>query len=87
MRSPVVHDADAGIIRVVFYIRNELPITRNVFLKLLPSFRNGAAARKVEVGDIVIIMAYAIVTPEEGREFKPQVVFPDTATNRLIKKK
>ena len=48
---------------------------------------NGAAARKVEVGDIVIIMAYAIVTPEEGREFKPQIVFPDTATNRLIKKK
>jgi aspartate 1-decarboxylase len=48
---------------------------------------NGAAARKVEVGDIVIIMAYAIVTPEEGRDFKPQIVFPDTATNRLIKKK
>ena len=48
---------------------------------------NGAAARKVEVGDIVIIMAYAIVTPEEGREFKPQIVFPDTATNRLIQKK
>jgi aspartate 1-decarboxylase len=48
---------------------------------------NGAAARKVEVGDIVIIMAYAIVTPEEGREFKPQIVFPDTATNKLIKKK
>ena len=48
---------------------------------------NGAAARKVEVGDIVIIMAYAIVTPEEGREFKPQVIFPDTATNKLIKKK
>ena len=40
-----------------------------------------------ERGDIVIIMAYAIVTPEEGREFKPQIVFPDTATNRLIKKK
>lgn len=48
---------------------------------------NGAAARKVEVGDIVIIMAYAIVTPEEGREFKPSIVFPDTATNRLIPKK
>ncbi len=47
----------------------------------------GAAARKVEVGDIVIIMAYAIVTPEEGREFKPSIVFPDTKTNRLIPKK
>ena len=48
---------------------------------------NGAAARKVEVGDIVIIMAYATVTPEEGKEFKPSIIFPDTATNQIIKKK
>ena len=45
---------------------------------------NGAAARKVMKGDIVIIMAYAYVTPEEARDFKPKVVFPDTFTNRLI---
>ena len=48
---------------------------------------NGAAARLAQPGDIVIIMAYAIVTPEEGRNFKQQIVFPDTATNKLIKKK
>ena len=44
---------------------------------------NGAAARKVAVGDVVIIMAYASMTPEEARGFKPKVIFPDTATNRL----
>ena len=44
---------------------------------------NGAAARKVHPGDIVIIMAYAMMTPEEAREFTPSVVFPDTATNLL----
>lgn len=44
---------------------------------------NGAAARKVQPGDIVIIMAYARMTPEEAKDFKPSVVFPDTATNRL----
>lgn len=38
---------------------------------------NGAAARKAEVGDIVIIMSYAWMTQEEAREFKPKVVFPD----------
>lgn len=44
---------------------------------------NGAAARKVQPGDIVIIMSYATMTPDEARQFKPSVVFPDTATNRL----
>lgn len=44
---------------------------------------NGAAARRVHRGDIVIIMAYASMTPEEAREFTPAVIFPDTATNRL----
>ena len=45
---------------------------------------NGAAARKVQPGDIVIIMSYALMTPDEAKGFKPKVVFPDTATNRLI---
>jgi len=45
---------------------------------------NGAAARKVQRGDIVIIMAYAMMTPDEARAFKPKVVFPDTHTNKLI---
>ena len=46
---------------------------------------NGAAARKVEPGDVVIIMSYAFMTPEEARTFKPAIVFPDTHTNNLIK--
>lgn len=45
---------------------------------------NGAAARKVQPGDVVIIMAYAMMTPEEARDFKPAVVFPDTHTNKLV---
>jgi len=38
---------------------------------------NGAAARKVQVGDVCIIMAYAHMTPDEARNFKPAVIFPD----------
>ena len=38
---------------------------------------NGAAARQVQVGDILIIMAYALMTPEEARDFKPMNVYPD----------
>lgn len=45
---------------------------------------NGAAARLVQPGDVVIIMAYAFMTPEEARAFKPSVIFPDTATNKLV---
>ncbi|MCH5217040.1 MAG: aspartate 1-decarboxylase [Muribaculaceae bacterium] len=44
---------------------------------------NGAAARKALPGDIVIILAYANMTPEEARTFKPKIIFPDTATNKL----
>lgn len=44
---------------------------------------NGAAARLVQPGDVVIIMAYAQMTPEEAAAFHPSVIFPDTATNRL----
>ena len=46
---------------------------------------NGPAARKVIVGDVIIIIAYAQMTPEEAASFKPSIVFPDTATNRLLK--
>ncbi len=45
---------------------------------------NGAAARLVQPGDIVIIMSYATMPIEEARTFKPTVIFPDTATNKLI---
>lgn len=44
---------------------------------------NGAAARKAQVGDILIIIAYASMTPEEAKDFQPKIVFPDTATNLL----
>ena len=46
---------------------------------------NGAAARKVAVGDILIIISYAHMDFEEAKTFKPWVIFPDTTTNRLIK--
>ena len=38
---------------------------------------NGAAARKVQVGDTVIIIAYALMDYDEARSFKPMVVFPE----------
>ena len=45
---------------------------------------NGAAARKAQPGDVVIIISYASMDFEEAKTFKPSVVFPDTATNKLI---
>ena len=45
---------------------------------------NGAAARKAQPGDIIIVMSYAMMDFEEAKTFKPSVVFPDTATNKLI---
>jgi aspartate 1-decarboxylase len=46
---------------------------------------NGPAARKVAVGDIVVIMSYASMDFEEAKKFKPFIVFPDTATNKIVK--
>ena len=45
---------------------------------------NGAAARTVQPGDVVIIMSYAMMPFEEDKTFKPWVIFPDTATNKLV---
>lgn len=45
---------------------------------------NGAAARKVQVDDIVIIMSYAQMDFEEAKSFKPTVVFPDPETNSVV---
>lgn len=42
---------------------------------------NGAAARKVHVGDLLIIVAYANMTLEEGKNFKPNVVMLDGENN------
>lgn len=44
---------------------------------------NGAAARKVAIGDILIIIAYAWMNIEEAREFNPALVFPNEETNLL----
>lgn len=46
---------------------------------------NGAAARKVAVGDVVIIIAYAVMDYDEAKTFKPRFVFPDTNTNKLLR--
>lgn len=37
---------------------------------------NGAAARKVQIGDTIIIISYALMDFEEAKTFKPWVVFP-----------
>ncbi|HSP11663.1 MAG TPA: aspartate 1-decarboxylase [Salegentibacter sp.] len=44
---------------------------------------NGAAARKVAKGDVLILIAYAIMEFEEAKTFKPSLVFPDEETNLL----
>lgn len=45
---------------------------------------NGAAARLVQVGDVVIIMSYAQMDFEEAKLFRPVVIFPDGLNNRLV---
>lgn len=45
---------------------------------------NGPAARKVAVGDIIIIISYALMDFEEAKTFQPVLIFPDTDTNKLI---
>jgi aspartate 1-decarboxylase len=44
---------------------------------------NGPAARKVQKGDVIIIISYAQMTIEEATKFKPNIVFPDTETNTI----
>ena len=44
---------------------------------------NGAAARLVSVGDVLILMTYAMMSPEEAKSFSPAIVFPDEPTNLL----
>jgi len=45
---------------------------------------NGPAARKTAVGDVIIIISYASVDFKEAKSHKPTLIFPDTATNKLI---
>lgn len=44
---------------------------------------NGPAARKVAVGDIIIIISYATMDFEEAKSFNPSLIFPDTDSNKL----
>lgn len=44
---------------------------------------NGPAARKVQKGDIIIIIAYAQMTLEEANRFQPKIIFPNEETNLL----
>ena len=44
---------------------------------------NGPAARKVALGDIIIIISYALIDFEEAKNFKPWIIFPDSSTNKL----
>ena len=46
---------------------------------------NGPAARKALVGDVVLVLSYALMDFEEAKTFKPKIIFPDTKTNKLIK--
>jgi aspartate 1-decarboxylase len=45
---------------------------------------NGPAARKVVVGDVIIIISYAMIEYEEARSFRPVIIFPDNLSNRLV---
>jgi len=44
---------------------------------------NGPAARKAQVGDVVIVVAYGLMPLEEARAFRPIIIFPDEKTNKL----
>lgn len=44
---------------------------------------NGPAARKVQRGDIIIIIGYALMDFEKAKGFQPTIIFPDESTNRL----
>ena len=44
---------------------------------------NGAAARKVSVGDILILITYASLNIEEAKKFKPTIIFPNEENNLL----
>jgi len=45
---------------------------------------NGPAARRTSLGDVILIVSYATIDFEEAKTFRPNIIFPDTATNKLI---
>ncbi len=44
---------------------------------------NGPAARRAQPGDVIIIISYCQLDFEEAKTFKPTIIFPDTASNKL----
>ena len=62
--------------RLETYIINGLRGSRNVCL-------NGPAARRVAVGDVVIIISYATMEFEKAKSFKPTIVFPNPENNKI----
>ena len=45
---------------------------------------NGPAARRVQKGDIIIVISYALLAFEEAKKFNPTIIFPDERTNKMI---
>ena len=62
--------------RFVTYV---IPGTRNSGEIII----NGAAARRVSVGDILILITYASMKFDEAKKFKPSIIFPDEENNLL----
>lgn len=44
---------------------------------------NGPAARKVQAGDIILVIAYCYLTPEEAKTWNPAIIFPNETTNKI----
>lgn len=62
--------------RLETYVISGVPSSGEVCL-------NGPAARKVSVGDIIIIISYALMDFEKAKSFKPTIVFPNEIDNSL----
>ena len=45
---------------------------------------NGPAARRVQKGDIIIVISYALMDFEEAKKFNPTIIFPDERVNKII---
>ena len=45
---------------------------------------NGPAARRCQPGDVIVVIAYGMMTVDEAKEFTPTVIFPDTETNKIV---
>ena len=44
---------------------------------------NGPAALKIKTGEVVIIIGYILINPEDAKQYQPQIIFPNEKTNKL----